>query len=56
MRILVKPDIHGDAAALEAAPADIQKQAADHIVCLGDAIQGSPQPAKMAGRMRRIAH
>jgi predicted phosphodiesterase len=34
--------------------ADIQKQGVDQIVCLGDAIQGGPQPAGVVQRLRRL--
>jgi predicted phosphodiesterase len=52
MRIVVMSDIHGNCVALDAALADIQKQAVDRVVCLGDAIQGGPQPAGVVARLR----
>lgn len=45
MRIAIISDIHGNNVAFETALTDIQRQNIDQIVCLGDAIQGGPQPA-----------
>ncbi len=52
MRIAVISDIHGNDVAFEAALTDIQQQSIDHIVCLGDAIQGGAQPAEVVRRLR----
>jgi len=54
MRIAVFSDIHGNGAALEAVLADIQAKAPDRLVCLGDAIQGGPQPAQVVRRLREL--
>jgi len=54
MRIAVFSDIHGNGVALEAVLADIQVQAPDRLVCLGDAIQGGPQPALVVRRLREL--
>ena len=54
MRVAVISDIHGNCFALEAALADIQRRAFDKIVCLGDAIQGGPQPAETVARLRAL--
>jgi predicted phosphodiesterase len=54
MRIAVFSDIHGNGVALEAVLADIQAQAPDRLVCLGDAIQGGPQPAQVVRRLREL--
>ena len=54
MRVAVISDIHGNDLAFEAAEADIQKQKIDQIVCLGDAVQGGPQPAGVVQRLRRL--
>src|SRR5262249_58682821 len=45
MRIAVFSDIHGNCIALETILADLQHFSVDRMVCLGDAIQGGPQPA-----------
>ncbi len=54
MRIAVISDMHGNDVAFEAVEADIQGKNIDQIVCLGDAIQGGPQPAAAVQRLRRL--
>jgi len=54
MRLAVISDIHGNAYALDVALADITAQGVDQIVCLGDAIQGGPQPAETVQRLREL--
>jgi len=54
MRIAVISDIHGNRFALDQALDDIQKQTFDQIVCLGDAIQGGPQPKETVERLREM--
>ena len=54
MRVAVISDMHGNDLAFEVVEADIQKQGIDQIVCLGDAIQGGPQPAQVVQRLRRL--
>ena len=54
MKIAVISDIHGNCIALDAALADLQAQRAERIVCLGDAIQGGPQPAQVVSRLREL--
>ncbi|HEX8033448.1 MAG TPA: metallophosphoesterase family protein [Ktedonobacterales bacterium] len=54
MRVAIISDIHGNAYALDAALADIEGQAVDHIICLGDAIQGGAQPAETVQRLREL--
>ena len=54
MRIAVFSDIHGNDLAFEAVEADIKKHNADQLVCLGDAIQGGPQPAAVLQRLQRL--
>lgn len=55
MRLAVISDIHGDCVALEAVLGDLQQKAVDRLVCLGDAIQGGPQPAEVVARLRELA-
>ena len=55
MRIAVISDIHGNCIALDAVLADLQPSAFDQIVCLGDAVQGGPQPAQVVARLRELA-
>lgn len=50
MRIAVLSDIHGNAVALEAALTDLPD--VDRVVCLGDAVQGGPQPAEVVASLR----
>ena len=54
MRIAVFSDMHGNAIAFDAALADIGRSGADQLVCLGDAIQGGPQPAQVVERLRSL--
>ncbi len=54
MRVAIFSDIHGNAVALAAVLADIATSHVDALVCLGDAIQGGPQPAEVASRLREI--
>src|SRR5512146_939322 len=54
MRVAVISDMHGNDLAFEAVELDLQKQNVDQIVCLGDAIQGGPQPAGVVRRLRRL--
>lgn len=54
MRVAIISDIHGNDLAFEAVEADISDQRVDQIVCLGDAVQGGPQPAKVVQRLRRL--
>lgn len=54
MRVAVISDIHGNCIALDAALADLQTHPADRVVCLGDAIQGGPQPSEVVSRLREL--
>jgi putative phosphoesterase len=54
MRVAVLSDMHGNDFAFEKVEADLQNQNIDQVVCLGDAIQGGPQPAAVAQRLRRL--
>lgn len=54
MRVAVISDMHGNDLAFKAVEADIQNQKIDRIVCLGDAVQGGPQPAQVVQRLRRL--
>jgi predicted phosphodiesterase len=53
-RIAVFSDIHGNCVALDAVLADIASANIDQTVCLGDAIQGGPQPAETVERLRAL--
>ena len=54
MRVAVISDMHGNDLAFEAVEADIRTLEIHQIVCLGDAIQGGPQPAAVVQRLRRL--
>jgi predicted phosphodiesterase len=54
MRIAVMSDIHGNAVGLDAVLADLRDQRIDQTVCLGDAIQGGPQPTEVVARLRQM--
>lgn len=54
MRIAVISDIHGNCLALETALADFVGETIDRMVCLGDAVQGGPQPAQVVARLRAL--
>lgn len=54
MRIAVISDIHGNCVALDAVLDDLRREASDQVVCLGDAIQGGPQPAEVVARLREL--
>jgi putative phosphoesterase len=55
MRIAIVSDIHGNCVAFDSVLADLKHRASDQLVCLGDAIQGGPQPAQVLTRLRELA-
>ena len=54
MKIAVFSDIHGNCLALETVLADIKQVGVDQLVCLGDVVQGGPQPAETLAMMREL--
>ncbi|HWQ16054.1 MAG TPA: metallophosphoesterase family protein [Roseiflexaceae bacterium] len=54
MHLAIISDIHGNCLALDAVLADLKAHPADEILCLGDAIQGGPQPAETVARLRAL--
>jgi putative phosphoesterase len=54
MRLALVSDIHGNLDALEAALADIEKQAPDHIAILGDLVLNGPRPAETVDAVREL--
>ena len=54
MRVAIFSDMHGNDLAFEAVEADCEKQNVGQMVCLGDAIQGGPQPAAVVRRLHRL--
>src|SRR5262245_4453364 len=55
MRVAIISDIHGNCIALKAVLADLGQDKIDQLVCLGDAIQGGPQPAEVVAQLRELA-
>jgi predicted phosphodiesterase len=55
MRIAIISDMHGNLIGLDAVLAEIRASNVDQIICLGDCIQGGPQPAEVITRMRELA-
>jgi predicted phosphodiesterase len=55
MRVAVLSDIHGNAVALEAVLTDLASYPTDQLVCLGDAVQGGPQPSETVAHLRALA-
>ncbi|SRR5258706_3498463 len=55
MKIAVFSDIHGNCLALETVIADTKQLHVDKLVCLGDAVQGGPQPAETVALLRDLA-
>lgn len=51
MRTALVSDVHGNAVALEAVLADLEREAVDQVVALGDMAQGGPQPAEVVDRL-----
>lgn len=54
MRVAVISDMHGNLIAFDAALEDMRGRDVDQVVCLGDALQGGPQPVEVANRLREI--
>jgi predicted phosphodiesterase len=54
MRTALVSDIHGNAVALEALIADLERNPVDQVVCLGDVAQGGAQPAEVIDLLRDL--
>ena len=54
MRVAVISDMHGNAVAFDAVIADFREQGVDRVVCLGDALQGGPQPDGVLERLQAL--
>jgi predicted phosphodiesterase len=54
MRTAIVSDIHGNAVALEALLADLERNPVDQVVCLGDVAQGGAQPREVIDRLRDL--
>ena len=54
LRLALVSDIHGNVAALEAALAEIEQAAPDHILILGDLVQNGPRPAEVIDAVQAL--
>ena len=54
MRVGLFSDVHGNATAFDALLDDLERCPVDRLVCLGDAIQGGPQPVECLERLRGL--
>ena len=54
MRVALFSDVHGNAGALAELLGDLERQAVDQVVCLGDHAQGGAQPAECLERLREL--
>jgi predicted phosphodiesterase len=54
LRTAVFSDVHGNLVALEAMLDDLRRRPVDALVCLGDALQGGPQPRECLDRIREL--
>ena len=54
MRVALISDQHANDVAFAAAADDIERVGVDRIVCLGDSVQGGPQPAQTLDRLAEI--
>jgi predicted phosphodiesterase len=54
MRIALLSDIHGNLVALEAVLADLAQHPPDQILCLGDVVEGGPQPRAVLARLAEL--
>lgn len=52
MRIALISDIHGNLISLEAVLADIDREEADQIICLGDVATIGPQPREVVAKLK----
>ena len=54
MRTALVSDVHGNAVALEAVLADLDREPVDQVIALGDMVQGGPQPAEVVDRVEAL--
>src|SRR5260221_419933 len=54
MRIAVISDMHGNCIGLDAVLTDLRAEPIDQLICLGDCVQGGPQPAEVVARLREL--
>ena len=54
MRIGIFSDVHGNGVGLDAVLAELERARVDRLVCLGDLVEGGPQPAYCVGRTHEL--
>jgi putative phosphoesterase len=54
MRVGLFSDVHGNGVALDAVLAQFEAARVDRLVCLGDLVEGGPQPAYCLRRMKEL--
>lgn len=54
MRVALLADIHGNALALDVVLAELARDSVDRVVCLGDVVEGGPQPHQALSRLRDL--
>jgi putative phosphoesterase len=54
MRIGVFSDVHGNGVGLDAVLAELENARVDRLVCLGDLVEGGPQPAYCLCRVHEV--
>lgn len=55
MRTAILSDVHANALALRAVLADLETSPVDQVVCLGDMVQGGPEPGETVELLRQRA-
>jgi len=54
MHLAIISNIHGNCFAFDRVLKDIRQQGIEHMVCLGDTLQGGAQPAETLARLREL--
>jgi putative phosphoesterase len=54
MRVGLFSDVHGNGVGLDAVLAELEEARVDRLVCLGDLVEGGPQPAHCLHRVREL--
>jgi putative phosphoesterase len=54
LKIGLFSDVHGNLTAFDAFLADLERRPVDRLVCLGDVVQGGPQPVECLERLRSL--
>jgi len=54
MRVGLFSDVHGNGVGLDAALAELERAQVDKLVCLGDLVEGGPQPAYCLRRVHEL--